>query len=141
VRHLLVPYGFIVPEGDEWEKELWGMKLGAAVQSIRNRNAYKQYRPELEAMGFDYDSQLIKTSYGWDLVRRALQAYKGKHGHMRVPYKFRFINYDPSWPNVLWGIKLGYMVNRIRNANLYKERREELEEMGFDYGPQERAVG
>jgi hypothetical protein len=80
---LLVPQGFIIPEEDEWEKILWGVKLGTAVNGIRNYNTYKQYRPELEKTGFDYDPQM--TLYGWDLVKRALLAYKDLVGVLLVP--------------------------------------------------------
>jgi CRISPR/Cas system-associated protein Cas5 (RAMP superfamily) len=136
VGDLLVPRGFIIPEEDEWEKILWGVKLGTAVGGIRNNNVYKQYRPDLEEMGFDYDRQFIQMFYGWDLVKRALLAYKDRVGHMRVPSRFAIPKDDASWEKELWGIKLGNSVQNIRNRNNYEERREELETMGFDFSSQ-----
>jgi hypothetical protein len=132
--HLLVPRGFTVSIDDEWEDDLVGLKLGYIVNNIRYNNAYKQYRLELEEMGFDYDPQLIL--YGWDLVERALQAYKERVGHLCVPRKFAIPNNDASWPKELWGMKLGNAVSHIRNDNHYEERRKELEAMGFDYSSQ-----
>jgi hypothetical protein len=52
-----VPKSFVITQDDEWEADLWGITLGNAVQLIRNKNTYKQYRPELEEMGFDFDRQ------------------------------------------------------------------------------------
>jgi hypothetical protein len=87
-------------------------------------------------MGFVYDPQLIEMTNGWDLAKRALQAYEERQGHMRVPRRFAIPKDDASWEKELWGIKLGYTVNAIRNNNYFEERRRELEEMGFDYSRQ-----
>jgi hypothetical protein len=58
--NLLVHQKFVIPEGSD----LWGLKLGSIVNTVRNNNYYKELRPELEEMGFDYDPQPI--GYGWD---------------------------------------------------------------------------
>ena len=94
--NLLVPAKFTIPESDAlWERDLWGMKLGTAVNNIRNSNNYAELRPELEEMGFDYDPQPI--GYGWDLVKRALQAYERITGNLLVPFSFTIPEGDASW--------------------------------------------
>jgi hypothetical protein len=55
---LLVPKAFTIPKDDaSWAKDLWGVKLGKKVNSIRIRNAYSDYMQELDDMGFDFDPQ------------------------------------------------------------------------------------
>ena len=55
---LVVPQSFTIPEGDvSWVRDLWGMKLGITVSSIRNNISYAEHKPELLEMGFDYDPQ------------------------------------------------------------------------------------
>jgi hypothetical protein len=130
--NLQVPYSFIIPTNDalwETESDLWGFQLGITVNNIRNNNHYKSQRAELEEMGFKYDRQ----QYGWDLVKRALQAYEKKRGNLLVPYLFMIPLNSSSWHEDLWGIFLGSVVKNIRNDNEYGGHRAELEEMGFDY--------
>jgi hypothetical protein len=137
---LLVPASFTIPEGDaSWERDLWGMKLGITVMSIRNRDAYAELRPELEEMGFDYDPQLIL--HEWDKVKRALLAYKDMFGNLLMPAKF-IIPDSSSWEPDLWGVKLGSEVNQIRNRGDHcKDHMQELEEMGFDFSSQRGKCG
>eukprot|EP01041_Mallomonas_annulata_P008905 gene8905-18430_t len=50
---LKIPYSFTINTGDmEWPSCTWNMHLGARVNQIRKRETYKQYRAELEAIGF-----------------------------------------------------------------------------------------
>jgi hypothetical protein len=63
--HLHVPFKFTIPSNDEqWSSDLWGIKLGFKVYSIRRKNRYSRYKAELEAMGFDFEYQ--KAFYGWE---------------------------------------------------------------------------
>uniref|UniRef100_A0A7S4G3U3 Helicase-associated domain-containing protein n=1 Tax=Eutreptiella gymnastica TaxID=73025 RepID=A0A7S4G3U3_9EUGL len=114
------------------------MNLGFTVNSIRNNRAYSAYRAELEAMGFDFDSQ--STAHGWENVKRALLAYKSLCRDLLVPVSF-VIPKDADWPEELWDLKLGNTVYSIRNQGTYSTNRAELEEMGFDFDPQRTAHG
>jgi hypothetical protein len=138
--NLRVPDDFTIPKDDAlWEPDLWGMPLGTTVKCIRNNNTYSKYRLELEEMGFDFDPQM--KLYGWDVVKRALLAYKNKEKDLLVPYDFTVPKDDASWEPDLWGVKLGYTVKCIRNKNGYSKFRLELEEMGFDFDPQMKRYG
>ena len=127
---LLVPVSFVIPEDADWPEDLWGMKLGLTVYSIRNQGTYSTYRAELEEMGFDFDSQ--STGHGWENVKRALLAYKSFHGDLLVRTGF-VIPENADWPEDLWGMKLGFAVYNIRNQGTYSAYRAELEGMGFDF--------
>jgi hypothetical protein len=131
---LVVPSEFIVPTDDKrWAAELWGMKLGMLAETIRNNNAYADHKDELVSMGFDFDPQA--NFYGWELSKKALLAYLDIHGDLLVNYRFTVPIDDERWAPELWKIKLGYVVNRIRNRNAYSEHKAELIEMGFDFEP------
>ena len=127
---LLVRRGFVIPENAHWPKDLWGMNLGLTVYNIRNQGAYSAYRAELEAMGFDFDSQ--STAHGWENVKRALLAYKLLCRDLLVPFNF-VIPENADWPKDLWGMKLGFTVNKIRNNGAYSTYRDELEQMDFPF--------
>ncbi len=46
--NLLVPYKFVIPEGDvRFPVETWGMKLGFNVNNIRHRGDYSEHRVKL----------------------------------------------------------------------------------------------
>ncbi len=50
--NLLVPYKFVIPEGDvRFPVETWGMKLGFNVNNIRHRDDYSEHRVKLEELG------------------------------------------------------------------------------------------
>ena len=83
---LLVPLAFVIPTSRDWPEELWDMNLGIAVSNIRNDGQYSTNRTELEEMGFNFDSQ--RTASSWEMVKRALLAYKSLHGDVLVPYAF-----------------------------------------------------
>ncbi len=109
-RHgdLLVPQSFVVPA--EWGEDIGGLKLGNTVSAIRNSGTYAEHRPELEAMGFDYERQEIGD---WARMRAALGAYKVRHGDLLVPRSFVV---PAEWGAGIAGLKLGSTVNNIRNS-------------------------
>jgi hypothetical protein len=129
--NLLVPHAFLVTTNDSlWPEELWGMRLGLTVGSIRSSNAYVDHRDELEAMGFDFKPQ--RNSYGWLLVERAFKKYREIYGDLQVPLSFIVPKSDAAWPDELRGMKLGRVVSNIRHRGDYAAYRQELEAMGFD---------
>ena len=109
------------------------MKLGQTVNQIRSGSNYKDHRDELESIGFDFSSS---SARGFAAVKTALLKYKEIHGDMLVPVRFTLPSHDFSWPKEIWGTKLGAVVSQIRAGNNYREHREELESIGFDYSPQ-----
>jgi hypothetical protein len=62
------------------------------------------------------------------LLKRAFEHYVSIYGHMIIMKSF-IIPFDNSWPEEMWGIKLGPLSMRIRNCNGYKENRKELVSM------------
>jgi hypothetical protein len=127
---------YVIPEGSSnWPEELCGMNLGTTVDSIRNRNAYADYKEELLAMDFDYSSQA--NEYGWENMKLALETHRKFHGDLRVKSKFVVPTNDSAWPGKIWGMNLGMIVSNIRNNDYYADHREEeLIAMGFDFSPQ-----
>ena len=79
-----------------------------------------------------------ETDYDYNL--RALKWFFGVYGHMRVSRYF-YIPYALGIRQELWGHGLGDIVHRIRNDGKYKDKREELEAAGFDFGTQEGGAG
>jgi hypothetical protein len=129
---LLVLRSYIIPKDDErWSRELWGIRLGSVVSSIRNCLSYSDHRAELEEMGFDYEPLLSR----WDKVQKALLAYKRIQGDLLVEKTFTVPTQDERWSSDIRGMKLGIHVCNIRNKNAYFDHRPELEEVGLDLDP------
>jgi hypothetical protein len=72
----------------------------------------------------------------YDLAKTALLKYKEIHGDMLVPRWFIVPIDSASFPPEVWEIKLGHIVNNIRNQNTYAENKDELKALGFDYDSQ-----
>ncbi|OQR84817.1 hypothetical protein ACHHYP_12790 [Achlya hypogyna] len=130
---LLVPYRFIVPNGDErWPQETWGMALGNLVHKLRQSSSLgADRRSALEELGFVFDG--LKTVISWPEKMLALANYKRVHDHLRVPMLYVVPDGDPQWPPPLWNLKLGSIVHKLRKTalSLSNERRLELVELGF----------
>lgn len=137
---MLVPSTFVIPyQCAEWRDDLWGMKLGAAVNGARGGRMYKDKKAELLTLGFDYNPQSI--SYGYDLVRTALIRYKELNNDMLVPVAFVVPEQNDAWPVHMGGVKLGRCVSSIRSLFSFKDNRKELELLGFDFNKQSVAHG
>ena len=129
---LLVPTAYCIPfEDDDWPKQTWGLKLGRAVSLIRGGRIYTSLRDELLSMGFDYKRQ--RKEYGAASVMLALGKYKQLYGDLSVPHTFSVPVDSEKWPKVTWGMKLGCVVTNIRKGFSYKQMRDELSSMGFDF--------
>jgi len=77
----------------------------------------------------------------FESIRTALLEYKAVYGDLNVPKSYVIPSNDTrfskgTYEMKLWGMKLGQVVNDIRNSNTYKEYRDELLAMGFDYNKQ-----
>ena len=133
--NILVPQSFVVPRNDpNWPKDLWDMNLGSIAHGIRGGTRYAERKQELIKIGFHFGPQ--RAAYGYSLIKTALMHYKsisGK-GDMRVPYNFVVPENDERWPEELWGMKLGVLVNNIKGGN-YASKRDDLLDIGFSYDP------
>ncbi|KAF0743473.1 hypothetical protein Ae201684P_020070 [Aphanomyces euteiches] len=134
-----VPHVFEVPEDDpEWPVHLWRMKLGGKVGSIRSRQTELtlEQRQELDALDFVWDSKKLRQNR----ILTTLKTYQMKYDNLFVPHKFVVPQDDPDWPSDLANMHLGAIVNRIRSRKdlLSVEMKAKLDELGFEWGGNER---
>jgi hypothetical protein len=132
-----IPQSFIVPHNSsDWPPSLWGVRLGLTARTIRNKFSFKEQRGELEAMGFDFEI-VGKQQFSWEDIRLALERYKelyaGSGAKWSVKTTFVVSVDDPLWPESTWGMRLGRTAHGIRHYQYFKERRSELEAMGFNF--------
>jgi hypothetical protein len=129
---MLVPTKFVVASDNIiWPEETRGMKLGRDVYNIRGGHSWKDKREDLESIGFDFNPQTLR--YGYEATRAALLKYKDLKGDMLVPTKFMVASDNITWPKETWGMKLGRDVQSIRGGHSWKNKREDLESIGFNF--------
>ena len=141
---LEVPIAFVVPSEAPWPEETWGLRLGNRVHDIRGSETYVKGHPErraeLDALGFVWDD----VGRRWATVHAALRAFKGVHGHLRVPAHF-LVPTAPPWPEEVRGLKLGGRVSKIRLSEHFvkdhPERRAALDALGFVWRPRAQQWG
>ena len=127
--NMLVPVMFTVPsDGWGWPSEMWNVKLGIVVQTIR-RGSYANKRDELLGLGFCYDVSQVKYAS----VLSTLIAYKSIYGNLLVPQQFKVPLKGDAWPDDSLSMKLGSIVNSIRSGIIYCNHRDELLKIGFVY--------
>eukprot|EP00639_Heterosigma_akashiwo_P014875 CAMPEP_0206364060 /NCGR_PEP_ID=MMETSP0294-20121207/1981_1 /ASSEMBLY_ACC=CAM_ASM_000327 /TAXON_ID=39354 /ORGANISM="Heterosigma akashiwo, Strain CCMP2393" /LENGTH=415 /DNA_ID=CAMNT_0053809561 /DNA_START=431 /DNA_END=1674 /DNA_ORIENTATION=+ len=65
---LNVPQQYVVPSEAPWDEELWGMRLGNRVNTIRAQGTFIKDAPErrrqLEELGFEFDGKLVGNKRG-----------------------------------------------------------------------------
>ena len=132
--HWTIPQKFVVPPGNaSWPQSMWGMKLGTVVMSIRMGLTHKSHRKELEGLGLDFT--VHRQHSDWDQTYTAFTLYKdlyvspGNQSKWSIPHSFVVPHNTVSWPEAMWGMKLG----RIRMGVTFKSHRKELESLGLDY--------
>ena len=137
----------ISPTAVDWPKSTLGMPLGKIMAKVRAKKIHTDRWDELTAMGYDLQESTEggKHKYSYEVTYRALEIYKAHHSDLKVNSKFTVPAADAAggggiWPEEMAGMRLGLIVNSIRNAGKFKEHRGELELLGFDYTLQ-RAVG
>jgi hypothetical protein len=131
---LEVPYAFEVPPSKPWPEHLWGMKLGETVSSIRSKGNYvrndQERRQWLDSIGFEWDD----FERQWQSAQQAFETYLQEYGDLVVKQSFVVPSCSP-WPEKVWGMRLGWLVNDIRSKSAfmdgYPERRQWLEDRGF----------
>jgi hypothetical protein len=121
-----VPLNFVVPNEIPWEDALVGLKLGSIVRNIRRYS--KTFKPDrlqkLNELGFVW----CVDDHLWENKWKALETYKRLHGHLLVPQAFNVPDNDMLWPAQTWGMKLGRVVDKLREyaGNLTHEKTEAL---------------
>jgi hypothetical protein len=90
----------------------------------------KKNVPDTGLGGKQNQRSIAKFSF----VRRTLVRYKELHGDMMVPRRFIVPDETDEWPEDMWSMKLGDVVNNIRRGISYVDRREELSAIGFCFG-------
>jgi hypothetical protein len=92
----------------------------------------------LEGLDFVWNMK----SWPWERFSRALRQYIALYGNPHVPRSFTVPSEAP-WPEASWGFSLGFAMNNIRQREDYikhnPERKQELEDLGFDWSPRETA--
>ena len=122
---LVIPKDFIISDVDVWPKEMIGLELGVIADRIQKGLSYRDYTEELSNIG------LISKCGGWESFRLALLNYEVLHGDMFVPDLYTVPSDSVAWPEESWGMDLGNIASQVRRGKWFKERREELIELGF----------
>ena len=136
---LHIPQKFTVPsDSDDWPEEFWHMKLGSIASDIRS-GSYKGMKEELISIGFDFSFKNRVPSYA--LFKSAFMQYKAIHGDIAIIRKFTVPCENDSWTPDTWGLALGTIAECIRNGERYKDKRGDLESIGFDFGPRRVTYG
>nr|AIG56152.1 secreted protein [Achlya hypogyna] len=88
-----------------------------------------EQKARLNALGFVWRS----SKYCIPTYLDALRAFRERHGHVQVPFKFQVPVNDPSWPEHTRGIKLGILVRNLRRRKdcLTPEVRDSLNAIDF----------
>ena len=135
--NMSVPSKFKVPNDSiNWPKKTWGLHLGLIAGSMR-RGSYAEKHAELAEIGFNFDLQHAR--YGYESTRQALIIYRDLYGNMGVPVRF-IVPRNVIWPEKTWGMKLGYTVKDIRYDRIYRDRKEDLKKLGFDFRMAKRKI-
>ncbi|OQS05716.1 hypothetical protein THRCLA_02180 [Thraustotheca clavata] len=131
---LLIAHASTIPDNDtNWPQELWGMKLGISVKTIRHsaENCPPERKAQLDAMGFVWN----RLDDRWSERIQAFTIYKQLHGDVAVRYSYCIPENDENWPKSLWNMKLGVMARNIRKrvAQCPPERKAQLDALGFNW--------
>jgi hypothetical protein len=133
---LNVAQNFIVPAEDSWPEKTWGLPLGRAVNMIRTASYFIRDLPGrqqwLEDEGFVFDAHKAR----WEEFQGALERYHNLNGDTEVPLCFKVPPEEP-WPEGMWGVQLGFIVNNIRVQAVFvsgnPERKQWLDDRNFRF--------
>ena len=76
----------------------------------------------------------------YEFVKRCLLKYKELKGDMLVTTEYS-IPWNESYPEEMWGLRLGYSVANIRNCGSFSAHKDELIAIGFIYSKQKNTFG
>jgi hypothetical protein len=155
-KALRVPTSFVVPESNDWPKELWGFQLGVKCTAVRQKELYVKSKSErkqaLVDLGFRWTGN---ADLGWLEVVHAAAIYSRMNNrNLDVPYHFVVPSpptdvgqsalssgEDWPWPDHLWGLPLGQRLKDVRVRGAYlsghvaNDRRLQLDALGFNWTP------
>jgi hypothetical protein len=155
-KALRVPTSFVVPESDDWPKELWGFQLGVKCTAVRQKELYVKSKSDrkqaLVDLGFRWTGN---ADLGWLEVVHAAAIYSRMNDrNLDVPYHFvvpspptvvgqsTLVSGDDwPWPDHLWGLPLGQRLKDVRVRGAYlsghvaNDRRLQLDALGFNWTP------
>jgi hypothetical protein len=130
--NFIVLQKFVIPENSkDWPEETWNISLGNVLGRIRRGSLFKKHHEELASIGVDF--KLQQQRYGYPLVKRTLQRYKEIHNDLFVPHSFE-VPRTSDWPEESWDMKLGQSVSSIRIGMSFKQHKNDLRGIGFEYG-------
>ena len=130
--YLLIPGDFKVPSNTElWPESVWGLQLGTAASSIREKGFFTEKKKDLISIGFDFsDKKKIKSStLKRDIVRAAIARFEELNGHFHIPLRFVVPEGDTSWSKNMWGLELGARANVENKSNRLEN--DHLTALGF----------
>jgi hypothetical protein len=78
----------------------------------------------------DASAKLVR-GYGYERVKLALIKYKEINENLLAKRGFIIPTNNPLWPEEVWGMKLGSVINNIKSGLAYKEKKDELRELGL----------
>lgn len=123
---MLVPKDFKVPTNSiDWSIELWGMKLGSTVSSLRGvKGCFSDKKDDLLSIGFIY---VVRKKFDYECVKIAFFKYRElHHGCVKIPPVYNIPQRDSWYPEETWGMCLGSLIDRIRKGEKWPEHRSEL---------------
>ena len=140
---LLVSRFFIVPEDTtEWPEHLQGMKLGCLLREVKRGRSHQSRKEELKALGYDLECKGMgrqymggAPKYSYEVIKTAFIRYKEMNNDMLVPVNY-IVPSEPEWPKETWGVHLGRYTQEIRQGSYLKNKKDELEELGFSFDSQ-----
>ncbi|CAI5715222.1 unnamed protein product [Hyaloperonospora brassicae] len=109
--HCSISDGFVVPSEFPWPTKTFGLQLGSVVSDMEKHGLYFAevglHADRLEAFGFRYNL----ADEAWkEHVAPLLKTYATRFPHEIIPENF-VVPPEPSWPQKLWGVKLGKVVS------------------------------
>lgn len=129
--------GFVKP--NPWPRAAWGYRLGRKANQIKIIKSVPSIHSKLESIGFSF-KKLRKGMWGIDNYLDAIKIYKSIYGNVRVMHKF-IVPKDEKYPEEIRGMKLGYLMNVIRNKKshyAYDKIREASAVDFEDYSPKKK---
>jgi hypothetical protein len=117
-----------------------GSQLGQLWASM-DEHAKAPYVKESEALKAIETAALVAATGEtlFDFRKRALVHYRTLFGDMRIPQSF-VVPPSEEWGEEFWGLKLGRVVDLIRNNGGHEDKRDELLAAGFIYDKQSTKV-
>jgi hypothetical protein len=130
-HHTNVPNAFIVPAEEPWPRELHGDRLGRLISDLRNS---KKRLPPAQVEQLDNAGMVWShEEYQVGRIERGLTTYKAMYGNVRIPSLFVVPHGDGRWDRDLWDMKLGNVINMVRNDGAYEAHRSRFEALGLTF--------